>query len=86
MVVVGVVVDEVTEEGTGDVEDVERDGTSVDVKDVSVDGIEGEVTVVVEEVIWSDEEEKGVDAEGVELDSEGVAWAGFDSSHRPFSA
>lgn len=86
MVVVGVVVDEVTEEGTWDVEDVERDGTSVDVKDVSVDGIEGEVTVVVEEVIWSDEEEKGVDAEGVELDSEGVAWAGFDSSHRPFSA
>lgn len=35
-------------------------------------------------MIWSDEEEKGVEAEGVELDSEGVAWAEFDSSHRPF--
>lgn len=77
----------VTEEGVGEVEDVERGGTSVDVKDVSVDGTEGEVTaVVVEEVIFSDEEEKGVEAEGVELDSEGVAWAGIDSSHRPFSA
>lgn len=75
----------VTEEGAGGVEDVERGGTSVDVKDVSVNGTEGEVTVVVvEEVIFSDEEEKGVEAEGVELDSEGVAWAGFDSSHRPF--
>lgn len=42
--------------------------------------------VVVKEVILSDEEEKGVEAEGVELDSEGVAWAGYDSSHRPFSA
>lgn len=79
----------VTEEGAGGVEDVERGGTSVDVKDVSVDGTEGEVTVVVvvvvvEEVILSDEDEKGVEAEGVELDSGGVAWAGFDSSHRPF--
>ena len=69
-----------TEEGVGGVEDVEKGGTSVDVKDVSVDGTEGEVTVVVvEEVIFSDEEEKGV-----ELDSGGVAWAGFESSHRPF--
>ncbi len=55
------------------------------VKDVSVDGTEGEVIVVlVEKVILSDEEEKGVEAEGVDLDSERVAWAGFDSSHRPF--
>lgn len=77
----------VTEEGAGGVEDVERGGTSVDVKVVSVDRTEGEVTVVVvEEVILSDEEEKGVEAEGVELDSGGVAWAGFDSSHWPFSA
>lgn len=78
----------VTEEGVGEVEDVERGETSVDVKDVSADGTEGEVTVVVvvEEVILSDEEEKGVEAGGVELDSEGVAWAGIDSSHRPFSA
>lgn len=82
--VVGVVLEEVTDEGVGGVEDVERDGTSVDVKDVSVDGTEGEVTVVADEVILSDEEENGVEAEGVELDSEGVAWAGFDSSHRPF--
>lgn len=82
MVVVVVVV---TEERAGGVEDVEKGGASVDVKDVSVDGIEGEMTVVVvEEVILSDEEEKGVEAEGVVLDSEGVAWAGFDSSHRPF--
>lgn len=35
--------------------------------------------VVVEEV-----EDKGVETEGVELDSGGVAWAGFDSSHWPF--
>lgn len=64
--------------------DVER-GTSVDAKDLSVDGTEGEVTVMVaEETILSDEEENGVEAEGVELDSEGVTWAGFDSSHRPF--
>lgn len=83
--VVVVVVGVVTEEGVGGVEDVERGGTSVDVRDVSVDGTEEEVTVtVVEEVIFSDEEENGVEAEGVELDSEGVAWAGFDSSHRPF--
>ena len=75
----------VTGEGVGVVEDADRGGTSVDVKDVSVYGTEGEVTVVVvEEVIFSDEEEKGVEAEGVELDSGGVAWAGFDSSHRPF--
>lgn len=63
----------------------ERGGSSVHVKDVSVDGTEGEVRmVVVEEVILSDEEEKGVEVEGVDLDSEGVAWAGFESSHRPF--
>lgn len=75
----------VTEEGA-EVVDVQRGGASVDVKDVSIDGTEGEVTVVmvVKEVILSDEEEKGVEAEGVELDSEGVAWAGFDSSHWPF--
>lgn len=74
----------VTEEGAGGVEDVES-GTSVDAKDVSVDGTEGEVTVTVaEEMILSDEEENRVEAEGVELDSEGVTWAGFDSSHRPF--
>lgn len=80
-----VVVVVVTEEGAGGVEDVERGGTSVDIKDVSVDGTEGEVTLMVaEEVILSEEEEKGVEAEGVELDSEGVAWAGFDSSHWPF--
>lgn len=42
--------------------------------------------VVVEEVIMSDVEDKGVETEGVELDSGGVAWAGFDSSHWPFSA
>lgn len=42
------------------------------------------MVVVVKEVILSDEEEKGVEAGGVELDSEGVAWAGYDSSHRPF--
>lgn len=77
----------VTEEGAVGGEDVERGGTSVHVKDVSVDGTEGEVVmVVVEEVILSDEEEKGVEVEGVDLDSEGVAWAGFESSHRPFSA
>lgn len=76
----------VTEEGVGGVEEVERGATSVVVKDVSVDETEREVTVVVEDVILSDEEEKGVEAEGVKLDSEGVAWAGFDSSHWPFSA
>lgn len=78
----------VIEEEVGGVEDVERGGVSLDVKDVSVYGTEGEVTVVVvaEEVIFSNEEEKGVEAEGVELDSGGVAWAGFESSHRPFSA
>lgn len=82
----------VSEGGTGGVgEDGGMEGTSAGVKDVSVDGTEGEVTVVVvvvvvEEVMLSDEEEKGVEAEGVELDSEGVAWAGYDSSHRPFSA
>lgn len=76
----------VIEEEVGGVEDVERGGVSLDVKDVSVYGTEGEVTVVVvaEEVIFSNEEEKGVEAEGVELDSGGVAWAGFESSHRPF--
>lgn len=59
----------------------------MDVKHVSVDGTEGEVTVVLGEmVILSDEEEKGVEAEGVELESGGVAGAGIDSSHRPFSA
>lgn len=35
-------------------------------------------------MIFSDEEEKGVEADGVDLDSGGVAWTGFDSSHRPF--
>lgn len=76
------------EEEAGGVEDVERREASVEVKHVSVGGAEGEVTVVLVEemVILSEEEEKGVEAEGVELDSEGVAWAGFDSSHRPFSA
>lgn len=29
-------------------------------------------------------EDKEVETEGVELDSGGVAWAGFDSSHWPF--
>ena len=63
-------------------DDVERGGKP---GDVQVDATEGEVTAVVEEgVIMSDEVEKGVEAEGVGLDSEGVAWAGFDSSHRPF--
>lgn len=76
----------VTEEEVRGGEDVERGGTSLDAKDVSVDAT-GEVrVVVVEEVIMSDEEEKGVEAEGVALDAGGVAWAGFDSSHRPFSA
>lgn len=70
-----------TEGGAVRVEDVERTGTSVGVKDVSEDGTEGGVT---EMVIFSDEEEKGVEADGMELDSGGVAWAGFDSSHRPF--
>lgn len=60
------------------------DGALVEVKDVLLDGTEEQVTVVMGEVILSDEEEKGVGAERVELDSEGVAWAGFDSSHRPF--
>lgn len=84
MVVVVDVVVVVKEERAGGVEDVER-GTSVDAKDISVDGTEGEVTVMVaEEMILSDEEENRVEAEGVELDSEGVTWAGFDSSHRPF--
>lgn len=71
----------VEDEGRGGVEDVDRGGTSLDGKDVSVCGTVGEVTVVVtEEVIFSDEEEKGV-----ELGSGGVsAWAGFDSSHWPF--
>lgn len=77
------VLEVVTKGGAGGVEDVERGSTSVDAKDVSVDGTEGEVTVVVvEEVMLSDEEEKRI--EGVELVSGGVAWAGFDSSHRPF--
>ncbi|TNN40672.1 UPF0606 protein [Liparis tanakae] len=79
---VGVVVVVGTERGAGGAEDVGRGGTSVDVRDASVDGTEGEVTVVEEGVTLSDKEEKGV--EGVELDSEGVAWAGIDSSHRPF--
>lgn len=80
-----VVVVVVTEEGAGRVEDEEMGGIPVDVKGVSVDGTEWEVTVMVaEEVILSDEEEKRVEAWGVELDSGGVAWAGFDSSHRPF--
>lgn len=73
-----------TERGAGGAEDVGKGGTSVDVRDVSVDGTVTVVEVVEEGVILSDKEEKGV--EGVELDSEGVAWAGIDSSHRPFSA
>lgn len=40
--------------------------------------------VVEEKVIFSDKEEKGVEADGVELDSRGVAWTGFDSSRWPF--
>lgn len=67
----------VMEEERGGVEDVERCGILADVSNVSVDGIEGNVTVVVEEVIMSDKEEHRVEAEG-------VAWAGCDSSHRPF--
>lgn len=56
---------------------------------MSLDGTEEEevVMMVVEgDTITSDEEGIGAVAEGVELDSEGVAWAGFDSSHWPFSA
>lgn len=84
MVVMVVVV---TEEGAGRVEDEEMGGIPVDIEDVPVDGTEREVTVMVaEEVILSDEREKRDEAWGVELDSGEVAWAGFDSSHRPFSA
>lgn len=64
---------------------VERDGPSVDVKDVSVDVTEGEVTGMVPgEEVWSGKEEKVVKAKGMGFDSEGVAWADFDSSHWPF--
>lgn len=66
------------------VEDVEGSGTSRDVQDASTD-VTGEVRVVVAgAMVMSDREEKGVKAGGVGLDSGGVAWAGFDSSHRPF--
>lgn len=44
--------------------------------------------MVIEEVTMPEDivEDKEVETEGVELDSGGVAWAGFDSSHWPFSA
>lgn len=75
----------VTEEEVRGVDNVERGVTSGDIEDVSVDAIEKEVTVVeVEEMTMSDEEEMGVEAVGEELDSEGVAWAGFESSHWAF--
>lgn len=81
--VVGVVVVLMLMEMCG-VEDVEGGGASGDVQDVSID-VTGEVTVmVVGGVVMSDREERGVEAEGVGLDSGGVAWAGFDSSHWPF--
>lgn len=51
--------------------DVERGGPSVDVKDVSVDGTEGEVTRMVSgEEVWSGKEEKVVKAKGMGFDSE----------------
>lgn len=81
MVVVVVVV-RVMEEGA---EGVKRGGASEDVKDMSVQEREGEVTVMLaEDVMLSDENKNGVETWGVKLDSGGVAWAGFDSSHRPF--
>lgn len=69
----------------GWMEDVERCGPSVDVKDVSVVGTEGEVTGMVPgEELWSGKEEKVVKAKGMGFDSEGMAWADLDSSHWPF--
>lgn len=79
VVLVGIVV---TGVGLGEVEDVEECRALVETQDVSIDGID-EVTGVMSEEILS-EDEMRVMSEGGGLGSEGVAWAGFDSSHRPF--
>lgn len=73
----------VTEVGQG--EEVAGGGASGEVRGVSGDMTGGQVTAVTVDVgMTSDEEENGGEAEKVRLDSEGEAWAGFDSSHRPF--
>lgn len=51
----------------------------------SVDGTDGVVTGMMSEgEVLSDSDEMRGGSEGVGLGSGGVAWAGFDSSHRPF--
>lgn len=85
MFLVGSVVAVITGVGLGGKDGVEACGALVGVKDVSADGMDGEVTgTMSEEDILSDKDEMRVRTEGVGLGSEGVAWAGFDSSHRPF--
>lgn len=84
MVVVVEVVVRVMVEEAGGTESVKRGGASEDAKDMSVQWREGEVTMLAEDVMLSDKDKNGVEAWGVKLDSGGVAWAGFDSSHRPF--
>lgn len=79
--VVVAVVMVITGEGLGEDEVC---GALVEAKDVSEDGMDGEVTGTMSEEDMSDNDEMRVRSEGVGLGSEGVAWAGFDSSPRPF--
>lgn len=85
MVAVVVVVLVVTGVGLGGEEDVEECRALVEAQDVWVDEIDGEGTgMMSKEEVLSDKDEMRVRSEGGGLGFGGVAWAGFDSSHRPF--